>query len=329
MRGDGRRTRELGVGVHSAHSVRHTVRCGTCRHIVGMERSARATAACHGEILLAVLDSPFLVGARNGMLETGGVGGVARDGDVNVFEAHYRNALGDIVRAVNAHRRALAFGVGGFLDDFDFARVIVHLGLHIGEAVDAADDEGRVLAEPVEYDFEGLFADFVCGLRDADCTFRRGERLVTREERKALGFLSQKHCGEVAVPEADRALFRNGAGDAETLQTDAYGFRRVRGVLAAFLYRDGAPDGVCPHRVFERYGLNAFDNRFDVDALFGADGFGVFEGGYAVLFKRLVNLVDSSFVTFESDAHSSLLTRCAGRYTSPRRHICRKCRCSF
>ena len=280
-----------------------------------MERPARAAAARDGEILLAVLDSPLLVGACDGVLEAGGIGGVAGDGDVNVLEAHDGDAFGDVVGAVDTDCRALALGVGSLFDDLDFAGVVVHLGLHIGEAVDAADDVRRILSEPVEDDLEGLFADFVGGLCDADGAFRGGEGLVTREEREALGLFSKEHCCEVAVPETDGALLRDGTGDAEALQTDTDGFGGVGGVLAALLDGDGAANGVRPDGVFERDGLHAFDDGFNVDALFGADGFCLFEGGDAVLFERLVDLVDPSFVTFKSDAHSSLLTRCAGRYT--------------
>ena len=77
MRGNGGGACELRVGMHPAHGVGHAVGRGARRHIVGMERPARAAAACHGEVLLAVLDSPFLVGAGNGMLEAGGIGGIA------------------------------------------------------------------------------------------------------------------------------------------------------------------------------------------------------------------------------------------------------------
>ena len=280
-----------------------------------MQRPARAAAAGDGEILFAVLNRPFLVSARDGVLETGGVGGVAGDGDIDILKAHDGNAFGDVVRTVDADCRTLALGVGGLFDDLDLTGVVVHLGLHIGEAVDAADDERGVLAKPVEDDFEGLFADLVRGLGDADRAFGGGEGLVSRKERKALGLLSQKHCGEVAVAETDRALLRNRAGDAEALQPDTDGFGGVGGVLAALLDGDGATDGVRPHRILKRDGLHALDDGFDINALFGADGFGVLQGRDAVLFERLVDLVDPSFVTFESDAHSSLLTRCADQYT--------------
>ena len=84
--GNGRRTCELCVAVHPAHGVRHAVACGTGRHIVGVQSSSRAAAAGNREIFLAVVVSPFLIRAGNGMLEAGGVGGIAGYGYVHVLE---------------------------------------------------------------------------------------------------------------------------------------------------------------------------------------------------------------------------------------------------
>ena len=83
------------------------------------------------------------------MLEAGRVGRVARNGDVDLFHDHDRNALVHVVRAVAAHLRALTRGVGGLFHDRHFARVVVVLGLHIGEPVDARNNIRRVLAQAV------------------------------------------------------------------------------------------------------------------------------------------------------------------------------------
>ena len=77
---------ELGVGVHAAHGVGHAVGSGTGSHIVGMEGTTRAAAGGDGEVLLALLDAFLLIGTGNGMLEAGGVGGVAGD---NQRKAHH------------------------------------------------------------------------------------------------------------------------------------------------------------------------------------------------------------------------------------------------
>ena len=63
---------KLGVGMHTTHGVGHAVGSGAGRHVVGMQGTARAAAGGHGEVLLALLDALFLVGAGNGMLETKG-----------------------------------------------------------------------------------------------------------------------------------------------------------------------------------------------------------------------------------------------------------------
>ena len=82
------------------------------------------------------------------------------------------------------------------------------------------DDIGGVLAQTVEDDAQRLFADLVRRAGDADRALRRGEGLVAGEEAEALGLFAQQHGAEVAVAEADVALFGDRAGNAEGLQAD-------------------------------------------------------------------------------------------------------------
>ena len=78
--GDGGGTCELSITMHTAHGVGHAVGSGTCSHVVGMQGTAGAAAGSDGEVLAAILHALLLVGAGNGMLEAGGVGGVTGDG---------------------------------------------------------------------------------------------------------------------------------------------------------------------------------------------------------------------------------------------------------
>ena len=64
--GDRGAARELRVAVHAAHRVGHSVARGARGHVVGVQRAARAAARGDGEVFLAVLVGPFLVGARDG-----------------------------------------------------------------------------------------------------------------------------------------------------------------------------------------------------------------------------------------------------------------------
>ena len=50
-----------------------------------MQGTTRAAAGSDGEVLLAVLDGPLLVGAGDEMLEAGGVGGVTGDGHIHAL----------------------------------------------------------------------------------------------------------------------------------------------------------------------------------------------------------------------------------------------------
>ena len=79
-----------------------------------MEGTSGTAAGCNGEVLHAVLNAPLLVGACNGMLEAGRVGGVAGDGNADLLKLHDGNALGNVVRAVALNGCARTLGVCGF-----------------------------------------------------------------------------------------------------------------------------------------------------------------------------------------------------------------------
>ena len=59
--------------MHAAQRVGQAVACGACSHVIGVQGTAGAAAGSDGEVLLAVLDSPLLVGAGNQMLEADGL----------------------------------------------------------------------------------------------------------------------------------------------------------------------------------------------------------------------------------------------------------------
>ena len=315
VRRDGGRTCKLRVGVHAAHGIGHAVGSGTCGHVVRMQRAARAAAGGDGEVLLALLDALFLISAGNGMLEAGRVGGVAGDGNIDALMVHDGHALADIVSAVAADVGTLALGVADLADDVQLARVVVKLGLHIGEAVDAGDDLGGVLAEAVQDDAQRRLAGLIGVADDADRAFGSREGLVAGQERKALGLLAQQHRAEVTVAEADLAVVRDGAVDAE-------GLKALADLLGGFgsggntgLQRDGRADGVSPAGILEADGLNALDDLIGVEALRLADLAALLDGTDAVLCEDTVDLIDSSFVAFKQSHVAILLIPDAGRCT--------------
>ena len=113
--------------MHPAHRIRHAVARGTCRHIIGVKRSARATAGSHGEILLAIIDAPFLIRARNGMLEARGVRAITRDGDVHAFVTHDRHTFADVIRAIAAYLAPLSVAIRRLFDDLELAGLLVEV----------------------------------------------------------------------------------------------------------------------------------------------------------------------------------------------------------
>jgi len=268
-----------------------------------VQRAARAAAGGHGEVLLAHLDAFLLVGAGDRMLEAGGVGGVAGDGDVDALLVHDGDALAHVVRAVAADAGALALGVADLADDLQLARVIVELGLDVGEAVDAGDDLGGVLAKSVQDDAQRGLARLVGVLDDADGAFGGREGLVAGEEAEALGVFTQQHGAEIAVAETDFAVLCDGTVDAEGLQALADGSGGVGSGLDALLDGDGGADRVRPAGVLKADRLNALDNFIRVKTLGLADFSAFLDGTDAVLSEDAIDLVDSSFVTFKQ-SHS-------------------------
>ena len=304
MRRHGGRTGELGVGVHTAHGVGHAVRGRAGAHVVRVQGTASAATRSDGEVLLASLDALLLVGASDGVLEARGVGGVTGDRDVDVLVPHDGNALADVVGAVAVNGSAGTIGVGDGLDDLEFARVVVELGLHIGEAVDAGDDLSSVLAQTVEDDAQRLLTSLVGVQSQADGALSGSEGLVAGQEGEALGVVGEQHSAQVAVAQTDLAVLGDGAGNGEGLDALADDGSSLRSGLGATLDSESAAEGVGPLSVLEGDGLGVVDDLTRVEALVGADLQSFLEGGDAVVGEALVDLVSAALVTFERNSHS-------------------------
>ncbi len=131
---------------------------------------------------------------------------------------HDGHALADVIGAVTAHIGTLRLGIADLADDVQLAGVVVKLSLHIGEAIDTADDLRRILAQAVQDDPQRLLAGLVCVAHDADSALGSGKGLVASKESEALGLVAQQHRAQVAVTETDLAILGHGAVDAERLQ---------------------------------------------------------------------------------------------------------------
>ena len=253
--------------MHTAQRVGQTVACGACGHVIGVQGTARAAAGSDGEVLLAVLDGPLLVGAGNQMLEADGVGGVAGDGALNVLLLHNGNAFHNVVSAVALNSSALTLGEGDLLDDGQGLGGDIVLGLHIGEAVDTGNDVSCILAQAVQDDAQGGLADLVCGAGDADGTLSSCKGLVACQESEAGGVLAQQTSAQIAVAQTDLTLLSDRAGDGEGFQTFADGSSTLGSIGQAALDGDSGAQGVCPDSVIKADGLNAAHDLVAVDAL--------------------------------------------------------------
>ncbi|VDR33850.1 Uncharacterised protein [Alistipes sp. cv1] len=233
------------------------------------------------------------------MLEAGRVGRVAGDRHVDALFVHYGHAFAHVVHAVAAHFCAEPFRVRGFLDDFQFARSIVELGLHIGETVDARDDQRGVLAQAVQDHAQRIFTHLVGHFGDLDCAFGCGERFVPGQECEALGLFAQQAGGQVAVSDAHFAIVGYRTLDAESLQADSNRFGCFGCVFATFFKGDRRAYHVSPCRVFEADRLRLLASGIGVDSLCGADRLGVLDAVDPVFFQYRIDMVDSAVVSFK------------------------------
>ena len=110
---NGGRTGKLSVRMHTAHGIGHTVGSRTCGHVIRMQGTAGAAAGSNREVLLSGFDALLLIGAGYRMLETGRVGGVTGDGNVNVLFPHDGNAFLNIVSTVAVDLGARRLGILG------------------------------------------------------------------------------------------------------------------------------------------------------------------------------------------------------------------------
>ena len=121
-----------------------------------MQGTAGTTTGSYAEVGLASASTLLLVGTCSGVLEAGGVGRVTCDRYIYVLLPHDGHTLANIVSTVAVYGSTGTVGVSDALNLLEFAGEVVELGLHKGEAVDAADDHGSVLTQTVEDATQGL-----------------------------------------------------------------------------------------------------------------------------------------------------------------------------
>ena len=299
MGGNGGGSCKLSIGVHSAHGIGHAVRGRACCHVIRVQRAARAAAGSHGEVLLALFHALFLVSAGHRMLEAGGVGGVARNGNVDLLEVHNGNAFTDVIRTVAADVGALAFGIADLADDLQLTGEVVKLSLYIGKAVDTGDDLSSVFSKTVENNAKRLFAHFVGIADNTDCAFSCCKGFMSCKESKALRLVAQKHSSQVAVANTDFAVVSYRTVNAEALQANADSAGSFFSVLYPGLQGNSSTDTVCPADVFKADGLNAFSNFIGIKSGVFADFPALFYRGDAVFSQYTVDLSDPAIIVFK------------------------------
>ena len=184
---------------------------------------------------------------------------------------------------------------------------VIVLGLHIGEPVNAADNHGSVLAQAVQDDTQWLGAHLVGVQGNLDGALRGGEGLMAGQESEALRLLVQQHGAEIAVADADLALVRHGAGNAESLQTDTDPLCGFGSSLRVFFHGNGGAELIGPLHVLKAYGLRALDDRICINAHAVGESLDIFKGFEAVFVQDGLQLRHASFVVFKQSHLQCLL----------------------
>ena len=122
---------------------------------------------------------------------------------------------------------------------------------------------------------------------------------MSREEAEALGLFAQQHRSQVAVPEADLAVFRHRAGDTERLQAFADGFSRISRFSATLLQSDRRAQHIGPLRVLEADVLDTVADVVRVEALVLTQLASLLEILDPVLFADRIDLFDATRIAFE------------------------------
>ena len=134
--------------------------------------------------------------------------------DTSTPSACMMATLADVVGAVAADIGPLALGIADLPNHLQLAGVIVKLGLDIGEAVDAADDLGNVLAQAVEDDPQGALRALLAFFTMPMAPSAAAEGLVTGQEGKKHALVAEQHSAQVAVAQTHLAVVGHGAVDA-------------------------------------------------------------------------------------------------------------------
>ncbi len=234
------------------------------------------------------------------MLEAGRVGRVTGNGNVYVLLPQDGYTFAHIVGAIALHLGTGTVRVGNLLHHVHLTRIVVELSLYVGEAVDATDDHGSILAQTVQNDAERLLAHLVCHLSNLDGSLGSRERLVTGKEGKALCLLTKQTGCQVSVSDTYLAVVGNRTGDAEALQTDTDSLGSLGSILHALLDSDGCTADVCPLGILETDALSVFTHLVGVDTCIFANLVCLLDAVDTILLQSSKHLVDAALLTFKT-----------------------------
>ena len=232
------------------------------------------------------------------MLEAGRVGGVASDRHIDILAPVDSHTLAYVVSTVAVDLGTRTIGVSRAIHDLQLARVVVELRLHIGEAVDTADDHGSVLAQTVEDNAERILAHLVGHLGNLDGTLGSSKRLVTSQKGEALRLLAEQTGSQVAVTQTHLAVVGHRTRDAECLQTHTDSLCAVGSSLASTLDGNSSTADIGPLGVLEADTLRLLTHQIRINTCLVADLISLLYALDALSVESCKNLRLTTLLTF-------------------------------
>ena len=235
------------------------------------------------------------------MLETSGVSRVTSNRNVYIFLPHNSNTFANVVSTIAVYLSTRTIAVSCFLNNLEFASVVVELSLYVSKTIDTADNHSSVLTKTVEDATERFVSRtaLVSHLSNLDSTFSSCKTFVTSEEGEALSLRREQTCCKATVTDTNLTIVSYRTRDAECLKTFANVLSSFNSVLSLFLQCDSSTYNVSPLSVLKADHLCAFALHVRINAVRFANLVSLFNIFDAVLIKSSENLLHATVLAFK------------------------------
>ena len=296
MRGNGRGSCKLCIGMHTSQRIRKAVGSGTCCHIVRMQGTSCTAAGSNGEIFLAGFGSLLFICTCHRMLESGRIGGVTGNGNVHILFPHNGNAFRNTVGSIAVYFGTKSLGIRNSLQFLYLIGIRIILCLHKSETVYTGNDLCRILSKSVQDYAKRFLANLVSLLRNTDSALCSCKRLMSCQEAEAVGLLFQKHFAKIAMSQSYLTGVGNGSRNTECLKSFSDSGSGVCSLAAVFLDGNSSANRISPARVLKTDGLNLLHLLIYVKAGIFGNLLCFFDRGDTIAVQYFGNFINTSFI---------------------------------